>query len=75
MPAGLITRLIVKLHHHIDGENFWRHGLIVKYENARATVLEDVAARHVRIEIEGSGQRKRELLAVIRKELADIPTD
>lgn len=75
MPAGLITRLIVKLHHHIDGQRFWRHGVVVKYGGARAVVVEDDAVRQVRIDIEGTGRPKRDLLAIIRKEFSDIYAD
>ncbi len=75
MPAGLITRLIVKLHHHIDGQRFWRHGVVVKYGGARAVVVEDDAVRQVRIDIEGAGRPKKDLLAIIRKEFSDIYAD
>ena len=72
MPAGLISRLIVKLHHHLDGEGFWRYGLVAKFGDARAVVIEDDQIRQVRIEIEGAADAKRDLLAIIRKAFDDI---
>jgi small GTP-binding protein len=74
MPAGLITRLIVKVHGLIDGELFWRHGVVVKREDARAAIVEDETAKQVRIDIEG-GDTKRELLAVIRTAFSGIYDD
>ena len=72
MPAGLISRLIVKLHRHIEGEAFWRHGVVVTFEGARALVVEDDQARQIRIDVEGNADTKRELLAIIRKEFFEI---
>jgi small GTP-binding protein len=72
MPAGLVSRLIVKLHHHLDGEAFWRHGVVAKFETARAVVIENDQTRQVRIDIEGDAEAKRNLLAIIRKEFAEI---
>ncbi len=72
MPAGLISRLIVKLHHHLDGKGFWRHGLVAKFGDARAVVIEDDQTRQIRIDIEGAADAKRDLLAIIRKEFEDI---
>jgi len=72
MPAGLISRLIVKMHHNLDDEGFWRHGLVVKFGDARAVVIEDDQTRHIRIDIEGAADAKRDLLAIIRKAFEDI---
>ncbi len=72
MPAGLISRLIVKLHHHIKGESFWRHGVVVEFEGARAVVVEDDQARQIRIDIEGNADTKRNLLAIIRASFVEI---
>ena len=74
MPAGLITRLIVKVHRIIDGKRFWRSGMVVKREGARAVIVEDDTVRQIRIDIEG-GDSKRDLLAVVRKEFSDIYAD
>lgn len=74
MPAGLLTRFIVKIHRLIDGDCFWRSGVVVSYEDARALVVEDETNRMIRIGIEG-GEAKRELLAVIRERFSEIYAD
>ncbi|MGB0562089.1 MAG: COR domain-containing protein [Spirulinaceae cyanobacterium] len=74
MPAGIITRLIVKLNRQIDGNSFWRNGVVVRHEDARAVIIEDFAARQIRIDIEGL-ESKRELLGIIRRDLNDIHED
>ncbi|MGH1363893.1 MAG: COR domain-containing protein [Calditrichia bacterium] len=72
LPAGLISRLIVKMHNHLESDNYWRHGLLATFEEARAAILEDDKARQIRIVIEGPDDAKRDLLAIIRKSLQDI---
>lgn len=72
MPAGLITRLIVKVHRLIDKSSFWKGGVVVKFEGARAAIVEDQTARTICIDIEGDDDSKRDLLAIIRKEFSDI---
>ena len=74
MPAGLITRLIVKIHRLIDENCFWRSGVVVRDEGARAAIVEDVTTKQIRIDIEAD-DRKKELLAIIRNHFSDIYAD
>ena len=69
MPAGIMTRFMVKIHGLIDDDRFWKHGVIGKFEDARASIIEDDTNRQITIEVEGQ-RSKKELLAIIRKEFA-----
>lgn len=71
MPAGIMSRFIVKIHGLIDDDKFWKHGLLVKFEDSRALIVEDDVNRQINIDIEGQ-KNKKELLAIIRKEFFDI---
>ena len=75
MPAGILTRFIVKTHKLIEKDKFWKHGVVVKFEKARASIIESETSREVRIEIEGKSQQKKNLLAIIRKEFMDLYAD
>ena len=75
MPAGILTRFIIKIHKLIEEDKFWKHGVVITFEEARASVIENDASREVRIEIEGNSSAKKNLFAVIRKEFMDIYTD
>ncbi|MEM6726344.1 MAG: COR domain-containing protein, partial [Bacteroidota bacterium] len=67
MPAGLLTRIIVRTHEMIDRQNCWKYGCILKWEGARAEVIEDRIQKVIRIQIEGV--QAKSLLAIIRREL------
>lgn len=71
MPAGLITRLIVKLHTMIEGDTFWRGGVVVEREGSRASIIEDNPGRQIRIDIQGD-ETNRDLLAIIREAFTEI---
>ena len=70
MPAGLLTRFIVKVHKLIEAETFWKHGVVISFEQSRASIIEDDRNRRIRIELEGDS--KKELLAIIRREFYEI---
>jgi internalin A len=54
MPKGLITRLIVALHHRIPDQNLvWRSGAIFQRDQTRAEVIEDYARRRITVHIHG----------------------
>lgn len=71
MPAGIMTRFIVKIHRLIEEDKFWKHGVIIKFEGARALVTENDTDRQIKIEIDGK-RSKKELLAIIRREFSEI---
>ncbi|MBU1311896.1 MAG: hypothetical protein KKE30_20430 [Gammaproteobacteria bacterium] len=70
MPAGLLTRFIVKIHRLIESDLFWRYGVIVAHEGNRALIEEYETRREIHIYVEGP--TKGELLAIIRERFGDI---
>jgi len=70
MPAGLITRLIVRIHDLIKNDFYWKNGFILTFENTEALVIAEGLDRKIRIWLNGS--KKRELLAIIRREIYAI---
>ena len=75
LPAGLMTRFIVRLHLDLeeksDGTQLcWREGAVLCWEDTHAFVKVKPSDKLIEIKINGS--KKRELLAIIRKELDDI---
>jgi internalin A len=75
MPAGLLTRFIVKIHKLIVEELFWKYGVIVAADGAKASIIADEQKRQIRIDIEGSTENKKALLAIIRRDFGDIFDD
>ncbi|HHT9127080.1 MAG TPA: COR domain-containing protein, partial [Candidatus Brocadiia bacterium] len=75
MPAGVMPRFIVRIHEDIErtknGDYLcWREGAVLCWEGSRAYVRAIPGER--RIEIRVVGDRKRELLAIIRNEFKHI---
>jgi hypothetical protein len=75
LPAGVITRFIVLIHPYLElktrGTHLcWREGCVLQWENTRAFVRVLKVERFIEIRI--SGQKKRELLAIIRHKFDDI---
>jgi hypothetical protein len=71
MPKGLITRLIVAMHHRIaDRDMVWKSGAIFEREGARAEVLEEYQRRQIRVR--ANGQDARGLIAIVDNELERI---
>lgn len=73
MPKGILTRLIVKLNSDILNKNYWRYGVVLKYENTLAIIREKYFENKITVEIAGSD--KREYLFIIRKAIKDIHSD
>ena len=70
MPAGIITRFIVRRHEKISGELFWKNGVVLDYKDARARVEADPLKRNIRITV--AGERRQAALYDIRGELDSI---
>jgi len=75
LPAGVMTRLIVRLHRDLeeksDGTQLcWREGAILCWEGTHAFVKVKPSEKLIEIKINGS--KKKELLAIIRRELDHI---
>lgn len=75
MPAGVMSRFIVKIHHYIEKDDdgnpmCWRLGVILERENTRAYVR--LFKDDKRIEVRIVGEDKAGLLQVIREKFASI---
>lgn len=76
LPAGVITRFIVRVHQDLecksdDGAHLcWREGVVLSREGTRALVRVKPLERLIEIKINGA--KKRELLAIIRREFDHI---
>lgn len=75
LPAGVITRFIVRVHQDLecksDGAHLcWREGAVLSREGTRALVRVKPLERLIEIKI--NGDKKRELLAIIRREFHHI---
>jgi internalin A len=67
MPAGVITRLIVRLHDLIQSKVYWKNGVIIQRLKAEALIISDPYTRRIKISIFGDEQAL--LLEVITREL------
>lgn len=71
MPAGIIPRFIVRTHEDIEKKKgkylCWKEGVILLRHRTRGYIKAIPSER--RIEIRVIGEKKRELLAIIRREL------
>ena len=71
IPKGIITRFIVETHPWIEEQELvWRSGVVLNKDETRAEVIENYNQRKIKIRI--SGNRKKELLAVVTHELEKI---
>lgn len=71
MPKGIITRFIVETHPWIEKQKLvWRSGVILNKNETRAEVIENYNQREIKVRV--SGNRKKELLAVVTHELEKI---
>ncbi|MEN9374359.1 MAG: hypothetical protein RIR79_1911 [Pseudomonadota bacterium] len=72
MPKGIISQLIVKMHHCIADEYtlVWKTGVVLEKDNAKAEVIEYYGKREIHVRALGEG--KKELLSIISGHLDDI---
>ena len=72
MPKGIISQLIVKMHHCIADEYtlVWKTGVVLEKDKAKAEVIEYYGKREIHVRALGEG--KKELLSIISGHLDDI---
>ena len=75
LPAGVVTRFIVRVHQDLECESdgvhlCWREGAVLSREGTNALVRVKPLERLIEIKIDGN--KKRELLAIIRREFDHI---
>jgi internalin A len=72
LPSSIISRFIVRMHHHSDQKTWWRSGIVLKNQGNRALIKSDREDRKIFISISGSLSTRRELLAMIRSQFDAI---
>ena len=70
MPAGIITRFIVRTHSMHNDKKYWKNGVILEWDDTQAQVICEPLDRRIVISIRG--RDKKGLLAIIRKEIQGI---
>ena len=70
MPAGIITRFIVRQHENIHRNLVWKNGVQLEIDNTRARVVADNLNRKIVVRIEG--KNRVGALAVVRNEIEHI---
>ena len=78
MPEGIITRLIVRLHHLILDNQVWQTGVVLSDQGCQAQVIEDEhntdGLRVIDIQVNGPTQAKKYVLRKILDEIVAIQT-
>jgi len=72
LPAGVICRFIVRMHHRVERKNSWRSGTVLKIDGNRVLVRGDIEKDRVFIAVQGAVQPRRERLAVVRDAFRSI---
>lgn len=67
MPAGIITRFIVRIHDLINEDEYWKNGVVIKRENTLAQIINYPFQRKIKIWVDGD--EKPGLLQIIRREI------
>jgi small GTP-binding protein len=72
LPASVVTRLISRMHNLGWAGKYWRTGMIVQTDEARALVRADEADNRMGIVVVGPKHERRRTLEGIRSELGSI---
>lgn len=76
LPEGLLPRFIVRTHTLSRGQQRWRSGVVLSYEDCRALVKAEPIERRVLVRVRGGDAgARRSLLAIIRYDLDRIHTE
>ena len=70
MPAGILTRFMVRKHHLIKDELHWKNGVIIEWDGTRAFI--DVNEFDGKIDIWINGEDKKGMLGIIRCDIEQI---
>ncbi len=71
MPAGVMTRFIVKTHDLIRDDLYWKDGVVLQWQEAEARVMKTDARR---IQVWITGRDRTTLLGMIRRDMGYINT-
>jgi len=72
LPEGLLPRFIVRSRSMNRGQQRWRSGAVLAWEDNRAVVKADVQERRVYVSVTGPADGQRRLLTVIRADMKEI---
>jgi small GTP-binding protein len=67
MPAGIITRFIVRTHDICKKNIYWKNGVILEREDTEALVINERLNRRISIRVRGDNRKG--LMAIIRREI------
>ncbi len=70
MPAGIITRLIVRMHDYIKNNMFWLQGVVIEREQTEALITSNTLERFISIKVKG--RNRQDLFGIIRYEIENI---
>ena len=72
MPKGIVNRLMVRLYTFIEGQTYWRRGVVFDYprHQARALVVQNDVDK--RIYVRSIGKDRKYLLSIIRQHIRTI---
>jgi len=70
MPAGILTRLICRLHYLVRGDHYWKNGVELEFYGSFALVQSDPVQKRIRISV--SGASPVQLMAIIRSHFDHI---
>ncbi|MCU4175220.1 COR domain-containing protein [Carboxylicivirga sp. N1Y90] len=70
MPAGIISRFIVRNSDLIKENIYWKNGVVIRRENVEAEIISHQFDKKLKIRIKG--KNKKGLLSIIRRELENI---
>jgi internalin A len=73
MPAGILSRFIVKSHSFIRDNLYWKHGVVLEYDETLALVEEDYINNKVKISI--TGTNRKGLFSAIRMFIDEVHKD
>jgi small GTP-binding protein len=67
MPPGILSRLIVRMKDLIYKNIFWRYGMVLYRNGTFGLIISNIIERKIEIKI--SGNDKKELLSIIKREI------
>lgn len=70
MPAGIISRLIVRLKDNLVSGKYWKYGLFVRHQNTIGKVTSNQFSRSINIQV--FGENEALLLGIIKRDLDHI---
>lgn len=73
MPAGILSRFIVKSNSYIKDKIYWKYGVVLHYDNTEAIIEEDYINSKLKVSLKG--ENKKNLLAIIRMLVSEVHKD